>query len=108
MMICHESEIQLSHLPPAVLNDSKPVSQPANYSSNITSQNLVEAVEQFERHIILEALAKCDWNKSKAARDLGVTRRILSYKMNNLGIDKGPLSDRRAAPVNSRCNSEIS
>jgi DNA-binding NtrC family response regulator len=89
MMICHESEIQLSHLPPAVLNGSKPVSQAANYSSNITSQNLVEAVEQFERHIILEALAKCDWNKSKAARDLGVTRRILSYKMNNLGIDKG-------------------
>jgi transcriptional regulator with PAS, ATPase and Fis domain len=28
MMICHESEIQLSHLPPAVLNGSKPVSQP--------------------------------------------------------------------------------
>jgi len=89
MMICHESEIQLSHLPPAVLNGSKPVSQPANYPSSITNQNLVEAVEQFERHMILEALEKCDWNKSKAARDLGVTRRILAYKMNNLGIDKG-------------------
>jgi DNA-binding NtrC family response regulator len=89
MMICHESEIQLSHLPPAVLNGSKPVSQRANYSPSITNQNLVEAVEQFERHMILEALEKCDWNKSKAARDLGVTRRILAYKMNNLGIDKG-------------------
>ena len=65
------------------------MSQPQNYSSNITSQNLVEAVEQFERYVILEALVKCDWNKSKAARHLGVTRRILSDKMNNLGIDKG-------------------
>jgi two-component system NtrC family response regulator len=88
MMMCHESEIQPEHLPPAVLNNSGSVAPAVNYSTDIASHNLVEAVEKFERHIILEALEKCDWNKSKAARDLGVTRRILSYKMNNLGIDK--------------------
>ncbi len=87
MMVCHESEIRPEHLPPAILNH--PAAAPApNHPASVTSHNLVEAVEQFERHMILSALEKCDWNKSKAARDLGVTRRILSYKMNNLGIDK--------------------
>jgi DNA-binding NtrC family response regulator len=52
------------------------------------SHNLVEAVEAFERSMILDALEKCDWNKTQAARQLGVTRRILSYKVTTLGIDK--------------------
>ena len=38
--------------------------------------------------MIVEALEKCAWNKTQAARHLGVTRRILSYKINTLGIDK--------------------
>jgi DNA-binding NtrC family response regulator len=33
-------------------------------------------------------LKKHDWNKSRAAVALGVTRRILSYKMQNLGLEK--------------------
>ena len=89
LMIGHEEEIQVSHLPPAVLlHETRSDFQPAHKSADVISQNLVEAVEDYERSMILAALEKCDWNKSQAARDLGVTRRILSYKMNNLGIDK--------------------
>jgi transcriptional regulator with GAF, ATPase, and Fis domain len=29
-----------------------------------------------------------NWVKARAARALGVTERILAYKMNNLGIEK--------------------
>jgi DNA-binding NtrC family response regulator len=89
MMICHEEEIQTSHLPPAVLHGTRSDPQQAQTAAKVTGQNLVEAVEEFERSMILDALAKCDWNKSQAARHLGVTRRILSYKMNNLGLDRG-------------------
>lgn len=88
MMICHADEIQVSHLPPAVLHGTRSDSPQARTTSKATSQNLVEAVEEFERLMILEALEKCDWNKSQAARHLGVTRRILSYKIANLGIDR--------------------
>jgi DNA-binding NtrC family response regulator len=88
MMICHEEEIQISHLPPAVLRETRSDSQQAHNPGKLNGQNLVEAVEEFERSMILAALETCDWNKSQAARQLGVTRRILSYKMNNLGIDK--------------------
>ena len=88
MMICHEDEIQISHLPPAVLQGKPLDSQPAPSAAPSANRNLVEAVESFERSMILDALEKCDWNKTQAARHLGVTRRILSYKITTLGIDK--------------------
>ena len=49
---------------------------------------MIEAVEQFERAMILAALEKNYWNKTQAANALGVTRRILAYKMQNLGIER--------------------
>jgi DNA-binding NtrC family response regulator len=49
---------------------------------------MIDAVEQFERAMILAALEKFYWNKTQAATALGVTRRILAYKMQNLGIEK--------------------
>ena len=88
--VCYEDEIQSSHLPAAVLR--KPLAfRPPNESGNGDARNLVEKTEQYERSIIMAELAKCEWNKTRAALALGVTRRILSYKMQNLGIDK-PMS----------------
>jgi DNA-binding NtrC family response regulator len=92
LMVCHEDEVQVAHLPPAVSRGRPPDMsgdfQPAQPIAPSTSRNLVEAVEAFERSLILEALEKCEWNKTQAARHLGVTRRILSYKVATLGIDK--------------------
>ena len=86
LTVCNEEEIQPVHLPPTLLR-ALPSPQQA-IESNTGNQNLVESVEHFERAIILAALEKCDWNKTRAASALGVTRRILSYKMQNLGIDR--------------------
>ncbi len=88
LMICHDDEIQTTHLPPAVLQVSADGARPVDVFAKPTSQNLVEAVEAFERSMILDALQKWDWNKTHTARHLGVTRRILSYKINNLGLDR--------------------
>ena len=88
MMMCREEELQISHLPPAVLNGKPADMQPVQAAAASGSRNLVEAVEAFERTMIVDALEKCDWNKTQAARHLGVTRRILSYKITTLGIDK--------------------
>ena len=93
LTVCNEEEIQPSHLPPAVLRVAEPPSQPQPAANNgsIGNMGLIEEVEEFERAIIIAALEKCDWNKTHAAMSLGVTRRILSYKMQNLGIDKSSI-----------------
>lgn len=45
-------------------------------------------VENYEREIIINALEKTNGNCSKAARILGTTHRILSYRMKKLGLRK--------------------
>jgi DNA-binding NtrC family response regulator len=70
---------------PAVLRRAPLTTQADGHSE---SQNMIESVEQFERAMILAALEKCYWNKTQTANALGVTRRILAYKMQNLGIER--------------------
>ena len=48
--------------------------------------------QQTERQLILDALEKTHWVASQAARLLGTTRRILKYKMDQLGIKKEGLA----------------
>jgi transcriptional regulator with GAF, ATPase, and Fis domain len=48
--------------------------------------NLEEAVGKFERELIVKALKKCDGIQTRAAEQLGTTRRILRYRMEKLGI----------------------
>ena len=50
--------------------------------------SLVEGEEKFEREIILDALKKANYVQSHAADMLGISRRILKYKMDKLGISQ--------------------
>ncbi len=47
---------------------------------------LEAAVQQLERRMILQALEEASYVQTQAAKRLGVTRRILKYKMDQLGI----------------------
>ena len=49
-------------------------------------KSLGDAVDEFEREIIAEALQQTDFNQTRAAEMLGTTRRILKYRMDKLGI----------------------
>ncbi len=53
------------------------------FSGNLSFERAVEA---FERDIILEALEKTNYIQTHAAELLGITRRILKYKMDTLRI----------------------
>ena len=55
------------------------------------SKSLSEAVDEFERDIIGEALNRTHYNQTRAANVLGTTRRILKYRMDKLGIDGDPI-----------------
>ncbi|NMC43693.1 MAG: sigma 54-interacting transcriptional regulator, partial [candidate division Zixibacteria bacterium] len=49
--------------------------------------SLFDQVEQFEKTLILQALRMADWNKSKAARALGIHESTLRAKMKRYDLD---------------------
>ena len=46
------------------------------------------SLEEVEKGLILRALQKHDWNQSRAARYLGITRHTLLYRMDKHGIER--------------------
>jgi len=63
------------------------------------------SLEKVEKDLILRALQKHDWNQSRAARYLGITRHTLLYRMDKHGIERpggrGGHSEERDAPMES-------
>jgi len=56
------------------------------------SRPLSEAVDEFEREVIVKALEKTGFNQTKAAFLLGTSRRILRYRMEKLKISEENLA----------------
>lgn len=54
--------------------------------------NLKLAIESLERQMILEGLKKLRWNKSKLAKQLGISRAGLINKVEKYGLDKRTLA----------------
>ncbi len=46
-------------------------------------------LEEVEREILLQALEKNDWNQTRAAQYLNITRKTLIYRMEKFGLDRG-------------------
>jgi two-component system response regulator AtoC len=53
----------------------------------------LKAEEEFERGVILDALKRTNYVQSHAAEMLGISRRILKYKMDKLGISRDTLKE---------------
>ena len=49
--------------------------------------DLDSVLENVERQTILNALEEARWNKTTAAKNLGISRRTLRYRLEKLGID---------------------
>ena len=50
--------------------------------------SLKDKVNEMEREEILHALKTCSWIMAKAARQLGITERMIGYKIKKYGIKK--------------------
>ena len=50
-------------------------------------QSLKEYLESIERKVITDALEKTRWNKTAAAKDLGITFRALRYRLKKLELE---------------------
>jgi Nif-specific regulatory protein len=79
VLVCDGNAIHGHHLPPTL--------QTAEASETVTSTSLTDAVEQFEKDLILDALKTTRGNRAKAARLLRTTERIVNYKVTKYEID---------------------
>jgi DNA-binding NtrC family response regulator len=50
--------------------------------------SLEKAVMEFEREIILDALKRTNYVQTHAANLLGISRRMLKYRMDTLGLSR--------------------
>jgi Nif-specific regulatory protein len=71
--------IQGHHLPPTL--------QTAESSGTLLQTSLAEAVEQYEKELILDALKSARGNRARAARLLSSTERVVNYKVRKYRID---------------------
>lgn len=65
----------------------------ANSEQTVTDSDasaLNEYLGDIERKTILEALEKNRWNRTAAAKSLGISVRALRYRLEKLGLDKKP------------------
>lgn len=81
MAMCEGDTIELCdlHIPQTVMNN--PVA-PAPAAANLNGY-----LQDQEKEIILDALEKTKWNRTAAAKLLGVSFRTLRYRLKKLGLD---------------------
>ena len=78
--------ITLQSLPEGLRSQDQTVALKENVLKG--SRPLSDAVDEFERELIVKALEKTGFNQTKAASLLGTSRRILRYRMEKLNISE--------------------
>ncbi len=68
-------------------HDLPPTLQTAEASGTTVQSSLSDAIEQFEKDLIVDALKSARGNRAKAARLLGTTERIIGYKIRKYEIE---------------------
>jgi DNA-binding NtrC family response regulator len=113
------SIITPEQLSPELRQMGVPTAPPASVSVLATSRTsgrpevvalenttLAEALEEVERRMIAESLRRHKGNISRAARELGLTRRGLYLKLDRYGIDVDLLTGAAPSDSGSRARSK--
>ena len=79
VLVCEGQVIHSYHLPPTL--------QTAEASGTVARASLADAVDSFERDLIVDALKTTRGNRAKAAKLLSTTERIMGYKVKKHAID---------------------
>lgn len=64
-------------------------------SPHDTLPQLKETIAEVEKRLIVETLKEVNWIQARAARKLGISPRMLSYKIKKYGITIKPKKRRR-------------
>ncbi|HSN03642.1 MAG TPA: sigma-54 dependent transcriptional regulator [Nitrospira sp.] len=84
-------QIMPEHLPTILKSDSR--SSSLRDDTLAGRMSLEKAVMEFEREIILDALKRTNYVQTHAANLLGISRRMLKYRMDTLGIGRNDQAD---------------
>ncbi|WP_432667011.1 sigma 54-interacting transcriptional regulator [Wukongibacter baidiensis] len=84
-MVDCEDTLMLKHLPENLISIFG--AQKVSYQKP-SIDNLSVALEQAERTTILNALDAFDWNVSRSARELGIARQNLQYRIRKLKLER--------------------
>ena len=79
ILVCEGGVVHAHHLPPSL--------QTAEVSGTLPGTALGAAVSAFERDLLQDALKSARGNRSRAARLLQTTERILNYKIQKHGLE---------------------
>ncbi len=79
VLLCDDQVIHSYHLPPTL--------QTAQETGTQQTQSLIEAVERFERELLIDSLKSSRGNMRQAAMALKTTERIFGYKVKKYGIE---------------------
>jgi DNA-binding NtrC family response regulator len=82
----NSAQIMPEHLPMILKSDSR--SSSLRDDTLAGRMSLEKAVMEFEREIILDALKRTNYVQTHAANLLGISRRMLKYRMDTLGIGR--------------------
>jgi DNA-binding NtrC family response regulator len=86
LALCPRDTVEESDLPRKIRERSaSEASMPQSFASGLAFD---EAERMFETEMILKALKKANFVQVRAAEMLGISRRILKYKMDKLGINE--------------------
>ncbi|MEM9191663.1 MAG: sigma 54-interacting transcriptional regulator [Myxococcota bacterium] len=85
-----EAVIDEEHLTPVIRNGGKQIVNARESTENVAvpSGTLPDAVESLERKMILQGLRRAKGNKTRAAEELGISRRNLIRKVQAYGLDE--------------------
>ena len=87
--VIHAKDIQLSNQTHAVETSAEQIVYKAMDSDELTAgDSMGEHLIVMEKKMILKALEETRWNKTAAAKKLGITFRVLRYRLAKLGLDK--------------------
>ena len=79
VLLCNDDVIRSEHLPPSL--------QMIKKDEAVAKRSLTEIIENKERELIVDALKKFDGKQRKTANELGISERILGYKINKYNIN---------------------
>jgi len=79
VLLCNDDVIRSDQLPPSL--------QMIKKTESVAKRSLTEIIENKERELIVDALKKFDGKQRKTARELGISERILGYKIKKYNIN---------------------
>ncbi len=83
-----DKEIISEFLSPRITNASSNEAKGSSQSFTLNTTNLKDAIEDLEKSLISEGLQRTRFNKSKLAKELGISRAGLIMKVEKYGLEK--------------------